>query len=169
MSKRKDADKAYQRAEDQRALVHVLMMAETNIEADAYTSEACNRVRANFLTVSEPPRVTGLAGQLSIDGTSEGDTGERAVKLMDVPTYCPGCNQNMLIVHGGSWTPLKPRDDDEVTFGPDRLQCGNCGKVVEVTEEAWLRVVDMRAHLRAADTVKSPVIPEKAGRTRGAG
>lgn len=162
------ADDAYERSEDQRALVMVVEHAEATFDDEIWREDylsrvraAVSRVRARLLTVSVAAPASPLAGQLTTDG---GGGAREPTKLCDVPERCHACGSAMMAELGTRWTPLRFVDLDAA-----RLQCGECAAIIEVTEDAWFRVMDERAKIKAGDTVKSPVIPEKKGRTRGAG
>jgi hypothetical protein len=173
-TKKKDADAAYLRGEAQRALVKVLEAAEAMAHGeygwtDTSTVAAIDVVRSTFLTVTAPAKSKELPGQLGIDGTIVGASekiGKSSFSALLVEIErCPECKREMLDGNGGSWTPLLP-----IPGRPDALQCGHCGFLVAVTESHLKQVVELRRRAHAhTDTVKSPVIPEKKSRSRGAG
>jgi ribosomal protein S27E len=173
-TKKKDADAAYLRGEAQRALVKVLEAAEAMAHGeygwtDTSTVAAIDVVRSTFLTVTAPAKSKELPGQLGIDGTIVG-AAEKIGKssfsefMLEIET-CPACGKHMLDGNGGSWTPLRPHPEAD-----HALQCGFCGKTVLASTAQWTQVVELRRRAHAhTDTVKSPVIPEKKSRARGAG
>jgi hypothetical protein len=139
-SKRQQADAAYERAEDQRALALVVHLAETMaLVADATPraeyEAAIARVRSRLLSVGPIVPVTHdvLPGQLDIEGRVAGEParnlGAPMAEAFDVPKQCPGCGENMLLVWGGSWTPLHG--------SPYTLQCGFCAHLHHCTQAAY--------------------------------
>jgi hypothetical protein len=157
-SKKAQADAAYERQEDQRALVKVLAAAEEfALGFDVVLSlggadralaivEAVARVKAAFLRVEAPvakPEPGTLPGQLAIDGAVAGappirELGNPMAEVFDVPKQCPRCGENMLLTWGGHWTPMRVFDDKFA------LQCGLCGACVEATEHQYEAVVAER-------------------------
>lgn len=158
MSKASDA--AYEREMAQRALVLVLAAAEMwrgapwpgdpqeddRPERDEL-NDAIERVRASFLKITGTPKPTEriLPGQINLfDGSIE---------------TCPKCGKY------DPWAALARGEGD-----PAFLQCGNCAHVLRVSERTYDGIVACRRREHGhTDTVKSPVIPEKMGRSRGAG
>lgn len=136
-SKRQQADAAYERAEDQRALAIVIAAAlgEERSEERARIYECVERVKRAFLTVTPPakPEPGTLPGQLDIEGRVAGEParnlGAPMAEAFDVPKQCPGCGENMLLVWGGSWTPLHG--------SPYTLQCGFCAHLHHCTQAAY--------------------------------
>jgi ribosomal protein S27E len=169
-SKKKDADAAYLRDEAQRALVMVLDAAALAYDVlDPDLEAAMALVRSMFLTVTAPTKSKELPGQLGIDGSIVG-AAEKIGKssfsefMLEIET-CPACGKHMLDGNGGSWTPLRPHPEAD-----HALQCGFCGKTVLASTAQWQQVIELRRRAHAhTDTVKSPVIPEKKSRSRGAG
>lgn len=171
-TKQQAADEAYRNAEAQRALVIVLAAAEGTervIEREQVPA-ACALVRAHFLTVSEPPKVKTLAGQIDlVDGSVEGAPAvfeDFGAHLHGVPDVCPDCGADMHSVYGGSWTPvLGAPGQHNVTPG---LQCGHCAFIVPVSKASWEAVrAERRATIGAAD--RAPEKVDRGGKkTRGA-
>lgn len=113
-----------------------------------------------------------LIGQHDIDGSVAGTSGyavERPIK--GAPRYCPGCGADMIVVYGGSWTPMFAKTDD-VTDAPvpgeaTKLQCGLCSRIVPVTHATWLEVKKERR--RTVGRRDQPHPKKKPKRERGAG
>ena len=178
MSKRKEADAAYQRQEDQRALTLVLAAATDfsiemkewagAVEIDAL-DKAIDRVKASFLKVEVPKPEPAIPGQLAIDGSVAGgpvapvrELGAPMAAAYDVPPLCPKCGSAMLTQWGGSWTPL-------VAGGPGyALQCGHCAHVIPVSERQYEAVVAERKRTIGASDRPAKIIARER-RTRGAG
>jgi hypothetical protein len=179
VSKRKEADAAYERVEDQRALALIVSIAEVrahDLEDDddqyQYRCEieaAIARVKANILKITTPAATPTreLPGQLAIDGSVAGEPvrelGAPMAEAFDVPKQCPACGDNMLLVWGGSWNPMMR--------GPGAapmLQCGHCAHVVEVSEAAYEAVLAERRRTVGA-TDKTPHRVARPKRERGAG
>lgn len=182
MSKRKEADAAYERQEDQRALVIVLAAASEHEQQyggnDPRLVEAIERVKRAFLKI-EPalppkPEPGQLPGQLAIDGSVVGDSmddawgrddfGAPMASAFDVPEFCPKCDAEMLTTWGGHWTPMHRVSGEGEPFA---LQCGHCGHVVVVSERQHEAVVAERKRTIGASDKAPP--PKKAPRVRGAG
>jgi hypothetical protein len=113
-----------------------------------------------------------LVGQLTIEGTVEGTNGrEELHPIKGAPRHCPGCTADMLVVYGGSWTPMWTKTDDatdlplagEIT----RLQCGKCSYVVVVAHATWLEVKAERR--RTVGRRDAPPPKREKKKTRGAG
>jgi hypothetical protein len=166
-TKQQAADAAYERAEAQRALVMVLACAERTHEQGI--AEAAALLRKHYLKVSEPTKVKTLAGQIDlVDGSVEGAPHDPEPvehgPLRGVPSACPGCGAAMLVVYGGSWTPLIGHASDN-RLG---LQCAFCAWIVSVNEAEWDAVREERRRTIGA-TDRAPVKVERAGKkTRGA-
>lgn len=160
-TKRELADRAYEKQEDERALKIVADVAfqyARELDEDELYDRimeifaAVERVRARMLPAYVPPTpepgVTGVKGQINLlDGTVE------------------TCPKSGAPFH--QWAPLQLQGDtvDEEA----KLQCGNCSQIVVVSFAQYNRVVEgRRRDYQHMDTVKSPVIPEKATPTRGA-
>jgi hypothetical protein len=158
-TKKQQADAAFERTEDKRALALLLRVARRAMhdiedDDDQYhyhqeIEQAVQRVEVRFDLVNDDAPVApepSLPGQMNLlDGSIE---------------TCPKCGKAdtlgtmiRLSGHTGYW-----------------LQCGQCAHVVEVTATEYGRVAARRREQHGhTDTFKSPVIPEKQGRTRGAG
>lgn len=175
MSKASDA--AFEREEDQRALVKVLAVAsEAEQQYGGNDPELCaaiERVKRAFLKISPSARPSSaeLPGQIAIDGSVAGapprDLGAPMAEVFDVPKQCEACGENMLLVWGGSWTPLAHLHPD----APYVLQCGHCAHTIMVSERAYEAVQAERKRTVGASDVKNAVKPGREGmrRTRGAG
>lgn len=148
-TKKELADRAFEKQEDQRALAIVCLAAEgmERTEERARVTEAVARVRERFLTVTPIAKPEpSVPGQLNLlDGSIE---------------TCPSCGAPRW-----QWVALA------LDFGVvPKLQCGNCAASFEVTFTQYNAIVaERRQQHKHTDTVKSPVIPEKVTRTRGAG
>lgn len=169
-----DADKAYHRAEAQRALVFVLGLAESYpkfIAVDEHEErelrENIATVRAHFLTVSAPEPVKTLAGQLDmIDGSVEGGTDGGYVELPSVPPTCPKCSRSMDTIYGGGWTAMSLGG----TPGPrPQLQCGGCAFIQNVSLAAWTAVREERRRTIGTSDVVQRRVNARGKKTRGAG
>jgi hypothetical protein len=159
VSKKKEADAAYLRAEAQRALALVLTVAEDHGERPdspraAEIAAACVLVRAEFLKVTAPARTERvLAGQLTIEGAiEEGEgSGVLAPRPNDgfahwpsIPPHCPECKRFMTIESG--WTPLKPEE-------LRRLQCGACSNIIVVPRGSYdTLALALRSRFAAIDS-----------------
>lgn len=173
-TKRELADQAYGRQEDQRALDLVLRAATDYavagtdyMGADEINAldAAIERVRARFLTISPIVKSAELPGQLGIDGAVVGEPRELGAPMaeaFDVPKQCPGCGENMLLVWGGSWTPLSPYPGNRYA-----LQCGFCSHVISVTCEGYDAVLAERK--RTVGTSDAKPLRITRSRSRGAG
>lgn len=186
MTKRKDADAAYERQEDQRALAKVLAAAtDFSVEMKEWAGaveideldRAIDRVRTNMLKIEPtflglPVRVaeSAIPGQITIEGAVVGEPrelGAPMAEVFDVPKQCPACGENMLLVWGGSWTPMTnvTRSDGS---GERALQCSFCAHIEWVPAAAYEAVLaERRSTVGASDKRPVKIIPPK--RTRGAG
>lgn len=126
-TKRQQADQAYERQEDQRALAQVLESAERDARGEyGFTNRdllaAVERVKANLLKVApktEKPEPS-VVGQMNlIDGSLES---------------CPECG-----APEWQWAPMM------LDFGEEpKLQCGNCAAAFVVTFAQYNAVVAER-------------------------
>lgn len=183
-SKKAQADAAFERQEDQRALAKVIAAAYDFEQQyggnDPELIAAIERAKRAFLSITGGPIVPRahdvLPGQLAIDGTVAGEPiremgnemGNPMAEAFDVPKQCPCCCDNMLLVWGGSWTPLRTLDDEY------QLQCGSCGHRLTANERQYDAVVAERKRTVGASDKKSAPKPGREGmggsrRTRGAG
>jgi ribosomal protein S27AE len=149
-TKQQQADAAYERAEDQRALVLVLEAAGLAYDdRDPDLEAAIERVRVRFNLVNTAPTKPepSVAGQINLlDGSIE---------------TCPKCG-----APGSKWAACRNDADQEVP----KLQCGECGTVVNVTWRQYEGIVAQRRRdHQHTDTVRSAVKPERESRSRGAG
>ena len=159
-TKRELADRAYETQEDQRALAIVLQCADHYIGGAfndrerllfeiGVASKAIERVRARLvITPPAPKPEPSVPGQINLlDGSVES---------------CPKCG-------AGRWQWAALMLAGELGEEP-KLQCGNCALVVVTTWTQYNAIVAERRRQHShMDTVKSPVVPERVKRTRGAG
>jgi hypothetical protein len=159
-SKKAQADAAYERQEDQRALVKILAAAEEYaLGFDVVLSlggadraleivEAIARVKAAFLRVEAPVAKPepSVAGQINIDGTIES---------------CPQCG-----VPEVSWSilPLDGTTIDEQA----RVQCGMCACIFPISFTQYNAIVaERRRTIGESDKRVERHLHQK--RVRGAG
>jgi hypothetical protein len=115
-----------------------------------------------------------LVGQLGIDGSVAGTSGMVIPHpIKGVPEHCPGCDANMIIVYGGSWTPMYVRCSDE-TDAPlagetCKLQCAYCSRIVVVTPMTWQAVKDERRRTIGRSDAHARAVSQRGTKTRGAG
>ncbi len=174
-TKRQLADAAYERQEDQRALVVVLAAAMNvahNLEDDDdrydYRRElelAIERVKASVLRVAPvvKPDADTLPGQINIEGGVENvrQLGAPMAVAFEVPATCWKCERKMLDEQGTGWTPVR-------TPLGYQLQCGQCGASIEVREWTYDAVLAERRAAIGESDVKVSRIIAKAKRERGA-
>lgn len=158
-TKREQADAAYARQEDERALRLVADAAEMWLGApwpgDPQEDDrplrdelavAIERVRVRYAVVNmsaEPER--SVPGQINL--------------LSGEIETCPKCGAP------DPWAAMLP-----IPGRADRLQCRLCSHIVQVTQQVYEAVIARRRQQHShTDTVKSPVVPEKIAKTRGAG
>lgn len=169
-SKQAAADAAYRRNEAQHALVTVLLVAERAGPLDGenrqYLDAAIATVRAEYLTVTAP-KSKELPGQLALDGSVVGESDVAGGSAGDIPTVCPKCHRTQTLARG--WTTVSHSDRGGPGTGTGQVMCGNCGCVLTVPFDAWLRLSGT-LHTTFAASDLPPVKVDRGGRkTRGAG
>lgn len=164
----KKADEAYERIEDQRALVAVLDAAHLysinldDIENGQWIAEidaAIARVMRAFVRISTADAQASLHVPPDAFDPPR-DLGTPMADAFEVPARCPKCDAEVNTVRGGRWSPLHG--------SPYTVQCDACGHQVQVSQQQYEAV---QAERRAAfgDSDRSLKRSHREPRTRGAG